>query len=105
MNLMRYKFWYFIFSLLIIIPGLYFLVTSGLKLGIDFTGGALIEYRFDSNIDKNVLREEISKQGIEVGAIIPTGENVYIIKTKPLEQSKINSLKGSLVDKFGKVEE
>lgn len=105
MNLMRFKFYYFIFSLVIILPGLYFLITTGVKLGIDFTGGALIEYKFDNSIDKNALREEISKQGIEVGTITSSGENVYMIRTKPLEQSKINSLKSSLEDKFGQAEE
>ncbi len=105
MNLMKYKLWYFIFSLLIILPGFIFIITSGLKLGIDFTGGALIEYKFEKEIDKNVLKEEISKLGIEVGAITSSGEGVYLIKTKPLEQNKINSLKSNLNNKFGSVEE
>lgn len=104
MNLMRFKVLYFIFSLLIILPGLYYLITSGLKLGIDFTGGALLEYSFEKNIDKNILKEEITKEGIEIGSISSSG-NSYIIRTKPLEQSKINALKDNLTNKFGKIEE
>lgn len=105
MNLMHFKVYYFIFSLVIILPGLYFLITSGVRLGIDFTGGALIEYQFERNVDKNVLREEVSKEGIEIGAITSTGENVYLIRTKPLEQTKINPLKIHLNEKFGSVKE
>ncbi len=105
MNLMKFKVWYFIFSLVIILPGLYYLAVSGLKLGIDFTGGALIEYKFDRSIDVNNLRQEINKEGVEVGSITSTGNSTYIIKTKPLESIKINDLKGSLNSKFGKVEE
>ena len=47
MNLMKYKIWYFVISLAIILPGLYYLATSGIKLGIDFTGGALLEYKLE----------------------------------------------------------
>lgn len=105
MNLMKYKVWYFVFSLLIILPGLYFLITSGLRLGIDFTGGALLEYKFQKNINVNDLRQQIVSQGIEVGQITPSTDNIYIIRTKPVEQEKINKLKSFLNNKFGKADE
>lgn len=101
MNLMKYKLFYFIFSLLLIIPGLYFLITSGLKLGIDFTGGALLEYQFENSIEVNKLREEIAKEEVEVGQINETSQNTYIIRTKPLEQEKLNNLKKALQEDFG----
>lgn len=104
-NLMRYKIWYFVVSLLIILPGLYYLFSSGLKLGIDFTGGALLEYKFEKNIDSNDLKQQISSQGIEVGQINSSLNNIYIIRTKPIDQSKISKLKLFLDEKFGKVEE
>ncbi len=46
MNVLKYKFHYLIFSLLIMLPGAFFLVTEGLKLGIDFTGGSVSVYSF-----------------------------------------------------------
>lgn len=104
-NIMRFKIFYFVFSLLIILPGLYFLYTSGLKLGIDFTGGALLEYRFEKAIDIDALRQTITKDGIEIGAITTSDNNTYIIRTKPIDQTAINSLKVNLAEKFGKVEE
>lgn len=105
-QLMRYKLLYFILSLLIILPGLYFLIVHGVKLGIDFTGGALLEYKFEKNIDINQLREEISLQGVEIGQIIPLQDKTsFIIRTKPLEQTKLNTLKLKLNEKFGQVEE
>ncbi len=102
---MRYKSLYFILSLLIILPGLYFLITFGLKLGIDFTGGALLEYQFTKNIDMAQLRGEITKQGIEVSQITPSVNNIYIIRTKLTEQDKLNKLKSYFNEKFGKAEE
>src|SRR3989344_9107603 len=104
-NLMRFKTFYFIFSLVIILPGLFYLLTSGLKLGIDFTGGALLEYRFKEIIKKDELKNSLIAEGVEVGQIIESSDNTYIIKTKPLEQEKINNLKKSIDDKFGSFEE
>lgn len=104
-NLMRYKVWYFVFSLLIILPGLYFLLTSGLKLGIDFTGGALLEYQFSRKIDINDLKQQIQQQSIEVGQIAPGVDNIYIIRTKPVDQNKVTKLTSYLNTKFDKVTE
>ena len=39
LNIVGKRYWYFLLSLLIIVPGTLSLVTSGLKLGTDFTGG------------------------------------------------------------------
>lgn len=105
MNLMKYKLFYFIFSLAIILPGLYFLITSGLKLGIDFTGGALIEYGFEKSINVSDLKTQITSIGIEVSQLSPSVDNSFILRTKPLEQNQINNLKSKLSEKFGTVEE
>lgn len=105
MDLMRYKLFYFLFSLALILPGLYFLLTSGLRLGIDFTGGALLEYRFEKSIETDELKNMVFKKGVEVGQVLTSGENTYIIRTKPLEQEKIEEIKKSLTEKYGKVEE
>jgi preprotein translocase subunit SecF len=105
MNLMKYKVLYFAFSLAIILPGLYFLLASGLKLGIDFTGGALLEYKLERSIDPGEVRNVVSSQGVDVGQVITSGENTYIIRTKPLDQEKINAIKKSLSEKYGGVTE
>lgn len=102
---MKFKVWYFVISLLIILPGIYFLITSGLKLGIDFTGGALLEYKFEKDVNAQDLRKVVSAQNIEVGQLTLTSDKAYIIRTKPLDQSKINQLKNTLSEKFGKVDE
>lgn len=104
-NLMRYKIVYFIFSLAIILPGLYYLITSGLKLGIEFTSGTLLEYRLEKGASTEDLKKDISQKGVEVGQILTAEGNIYIIKTKPLDQGKINEVKKSLQEKYGNVEE
>lgn len=95
-SLMKYKLVFFIFSTVLILPGLFFLATSGLKLGIDFTGGALLEYQFKNNIDIERLKE--------YGSITPGGNQTYIIRTKPLEHEQLQQFKSQLKDKFGEFE-
>lgn len=104
-NLMKFKIFYLIFSLLIILPGLYFLLTSGLKFGIDFTGGALLEYQFEKEVSIDQLRKDIADTGIEIGSVAQAENNTFIIRTKPLEQAKINELKVDLTKKYGNLEE
>lgn len=97
---MKHKLIFFIFSLVMILPGTYFLATSGLKLGIDFTGGALLEYQFAKSINKDELKRDIASLGVEVGGVIDSGESTYIIRTKPVEASKLNEVKIFLKNKY-----
>lgn len=100
MNLMKYKLFFFVLSIGLIIPGVYFLFSSGLKLGIDFTGGALLEYQFTKTIDKNELKSDITGLGVEVGQIIDSGISTYIIRTKPIDSAKLNEIKIKLKNKY-----
>jgi len=47
----------------------------------------------------------VADQGVEVGQITLSGENSFIIRTKPLEQEKIKGITKSLKDKYESVEE
>jgi len=94
---MKYKLWYFLFSLALIIPGSYVLLTSGLKLGIDFTGGSLLEYRFEKQIALDDLKQ--------YGQITPTLSNTYIIRSQPKTKEEVGKIKKELETKFGKIEE
>lgn len=104
-DLMGKKWWFFGLSLLIIFPGIVSLFLFGLNLGIDFTGGTLLEYQFERPLDKNEIRQVISGQNVEASTITDTGASSYIIRTKPIDQSKITAIKNSLNNKFGSVEE
>lgn len=90
---MRFKLAFLIFSTLLILPGLYFLFTSGLALGIDFTGGALLEYQFEKQVNIDDLRE--------FGTVTKTNDNTYIIRTKPQEHEQLQTLKKTITEKVG----
>lgn len=102
---MNKKWWFFLLSLMVILPGLVSLALYGLKLGIDFTGGTLLEYKFSKAVDKNAIVEQFNKSGVEVSSVVPSGTAAYIIRTKPLEQKKITEVKNTLQKSFGTIED
>jgi preprotein translocase subunit SecF len=93
LHLMRYKLLFFILSLVVILPGLFFLLTHGLKLGIDFTGGALLEYHFQKNVEKSTLEK--------YGVVTQSGENTFIIRTKPMEPNELKNVKAEITKDEG----
>ncbi|MEJ2013948.1 MAG: protein translocase subunit SecF [Anaerolineales bacterium] len=48
MNIVGKRYWFFALSVLVIIPGMIGLAIWGLPLAIDFTGGSLLEMRFET---------------------------------------------------------
>jgi preprotein translocase subunit SecF len=66
------KLWFTI-SLLVIIPGLVTLIFSGLKLGIDFTGGTLWEIRFDQPTSAAAIESALVDAGVENAIVQKTG--------------------------------
>lgn len=58
----RRNIWYLL-SLLVILPGLVSLLTFGMKLGIDFTGGTLWDLRFDRTITTEEVKTVLARHG------------------------------------------
>ena len=55
MDWMRYKLLYFILSGFLIIVGIYSISRFGFKLGVDFAGGSIIEYKFNQDVSADEL--------------------------------------------------
>ena len=95
-----------IISFILFFLSLFGVFFKGLNLGIDFTGGSLIEARFKEKIDLNNLRIEMNK--LDLGEIqlqtIGNGNDIVIrVQDKKNIQSKqtetIKVIKNSLNDK------
>ena len=52
----RRKIWYAI-SLLVILPGIFCMIIKGFNFGIDFTGGTIIELRFEAPVGIQNVQE------------------------------------------------
>lgn len=98
-DLMRYKFWYLVFSALVIIPGLLSLAVFGLKTSIDFTGGSVLKFsRQDATWDKSAVEQSFKEKGVEVASInVEDNGKSVSIRTKPIDANKNEELKTSIV--------
>jgi preprotein translocase subunit SecF len=90
---------YYIFSGILIIASIVSLLTFGLKFGIEFTGGSIIEAEFKTERPSNSQISEALSE-FEMGEIIqPTDEKGVIIRFKGVDEemhqnilSKLNGL-------------
>lgn len=98
MNWIKYRFLYFSISAIVIIVGIFSLVKWGLPLGVDFTGGTILEYKLDKSISTEDLTKNIQDNGLSVTAIQTTGENVYLVKLSPIEESQKDIVKNAIED-------
>jgi len=89
MFIIKYKKIFFYLSILLVIVSCFFIFNFGLKLGIDFKGGALIEVVYSSGRPEvSILENKIKALNINQALIQPTGDSGYIIKTRDLSDAE-----------------
>ncbi len=108
MNIIKYKYFFFALSLLIIIPGLIAFKVWGLKLGVDFAGGTLWEIKFTdakNAINHQEIQKLFTENQAQVSAVANTSDKSVLVRMKNSDEEKINNLKSKLTEKYGKVED
>ncbi|WP_425061201.1 Protein translocase subunit SecF [Sporomusa carbonis] len=104
------RYWWFLLSLLVLIPGFISMVTQGFNLGIDFTGGTLLDLKFARPVTVAEVRDVLKDYNLENSTIqlVLTGEansspNVFIRSHVLSEDERRSVLKG-LETKLGAFE-
>lgn len=105
MNWMRFKWFYFFVSAIVLVPGLISLVLFGLKPAIDFTGGSLLELRIEKEFDVKKLEELISEKGFEILSVQSSGENQILIRLQPIGKEQVEEIKLVIEEKTGQTSE
>lgn len=100
-NWLRYRFFYFVTSLVLISLSVFAIFRFGLNLGIDFLGGTLLEYRLESKLPTEKATQILSGQGIEVGSIAQIGEGNYLFRLGQIDTQERNKIKKSLEELVG----
>ena len=89
-HLATYRKWWYLLSIIVIIPGVISLIFNGLDLGIDFTGGTIWEVRFDRTITTEEVKSVLAENGFGDTVIQTSSEdggtnNVAIIRMSELK--------------------
>ena len=106
----RAKIWFTI-SLLIIIPGLISMAVRGFNFGIDFTGGTIMDLKFEQPVAISTVRDALRPFGLDGSTIQLSGEssdvaesNNVMIRTVDLEEVQRKEVMAGLKENVGNYE-
>lgn len=94
------KYWYII-SLAIVIVGAVSLATRGLNLGIDFTGGNIVELKFNKATTAEDVRGALADYKLEDSKVQSSGESTFMIRTRVLSQAESDKAFTGISKKLG----
>ncbi len=90
-------------SAVLVVLSLFCLFNYKLNFGLEFTGGAQLEFRFEQEIDINQLREEVGAMGYKDAKLSTYGSSKEILLSMPLEPGKkTEDLAAEIAEKFDK---
>jgi preprotein translocase subunit SecF len=99
------KIWFAISSLLVIVSAAALLMYP-LRLGIDFTGGSLMELKFsEERPEASEMRVAMEKQGYNDVVVQPLGDDGMLVRLKSLNEEEHQASLAALRESFGEMEE
>ncbi len=114
MNIIKNRYLYFLISLLVIVPGIVFMIlhwtSTGegpLALGIDFKGGSLLEIQFAGTrpsveeINGVYSQFATTAQPIADPVVQPLGNDSFSIRSKQMDDATKGKLVAEMESKFG----
>lgn len=103
-NFVSKRYWYFAFSLLVILPGIVGLAVWGLPLSIDFTGGSRMELQFPQGAPRPAdVKAVMTEAGFDDSVVQSAAEDTIIIRSKPLDDETRNTIVAGFQEKYGEV--
>ncbi|MCU0680112.1 MAG: protein translocase subunit SecF [Planctomycetes bacterium] len=85
------------FSACLVVASIIFLSIWGLKFGIDFTGGSLLEVKFSKSVSVDQVKEAVKEVKLEDLTVQPAENNVAMLRfkqsTEEIHQETIKKLK------------
>jgi preprotein translocase SecF subunit len=113
-NLIGKRYWYFLISALLIVPGLiamiYSTATYGtpVRLSIDFTGGSLMVIKFQQPATEDAIRDVFTSYGFTNPVVQQLGrpeDNTWQVRVGFTDVETVDEIKASLADQIGPIDE
>ena len=100
--------WFFLFSAILLSAGVIAMIVSAamtgapLHLSVDFTGGSLLELRFQREMSPTEVRAVFDEAGLADTTVqTARSEDDVIIRTKPMQVGTKDALEAKLRERFG----
>ncbi len=104
------RYWYFLISALVLIPGVVFLALFGLRLSIDFASGSLLEIAFEEGRrpQPGEVKELLGEYGLDEATVQTssdpaTGSEFLLIRTAPIDAQKKGEIKAAIEERFAPI--
>jgi preprotein translocase subunit SecF len=90
------RYWYFLLSAIIIVPGVISLILFGLKPGSDFKGGTDITLSFSPSVEQSMLRKSLESLGYGDAVIQTTSSGDFILRLREITTEERQTLTNGL---------
>ena len=96
------RYWFFLISALVIVPGMIGLILWGFPLAIDFTGGSLLQVQFTSGQvpEPSQVVDLFDSLGIVDPTAQTSGNNQLIIRSRQIDQAAANQAVAAMEKQF-----
>ncbi len=99
-NIIKNKVWWFSFSAVLVLASLILIFSGGLKWGIDFSGGTLIDISFGKSVEASEIENIFANTvGEDKGQQITSTEDGVIIRSREITNEEQEAFLGSLKEK------
>ena len=103
LNIVKKRYLFFGISLLVIVPGLLALLLWGLPLAIDFTGGSLLDVRFEPGPAPQPAQviALYSDAGVGDTEVQSSGSQDLLIRSRTMEEGQVTQIVSEMEKRFG----
>ena len=91
------RYWFFLLSALVIVPGIISLSVFGLKLGIDFKSGTTMTLSFSTSVDETQLDTALSNLGYKDATVQHSSSGDFIVRLATTDPSNNQAENAALI--------
>lgn len=100
-NIVKKRYLWFVLSALLLIPSIISLAVQGLNLGIDFTGGTMLDIKFDHQVTQAQITESLDSVDLSGQVQLSEEDTEALIRTEVLEPEQRDALLASIRENAG----
>jgi len=98
------KYWFILSSALVILS-IISIIIFGLRVGIDYKGGAILVLESSDENTKALIEESLREQGIDSYQLKPSGDDQYTLRLEPIDENQHDNIFISIKNKIENIVE